>query len=86
MPAIFTEPFLERGYDGVSVDDVMREVGGSKTNVYSFYGGKDRPFFAVRDAILRDGSACCRNYAERNSNDCHYFCHPIHLGFPIKRQ
>jgi AcrR family transcriptional regulator len=49
-----SELFLERGYDGVSVDDIVREVGGSKTNVYSFYGGKDGLFLAVMDAILED--------------------------------
>jgi AcrR family transcriptional regulator len=49
-----SELFLERGYDGVSVDDIVREVGGSKTNVYSFYGGKDGLFLGVMDAILRD--------------------------------
>src|ERR1700745_3115397 len=48
------ELFLERGYDGVSVDDIVREVGGSKTNVYSFYGGKDGLFLGVMDAILQD--------------------------------
>ena len=42
------------GYDGVSVDDIVREVGGSKTNVYSFYGGKDGLFLAVMDEILQD--------------------------------
>ena len=49
-----SELFLERGYDGVSVDDIVREVGGSKTNVYSFYGGKDGLFLAVMDTILED--------------------------------
>jgi AcrR family transcriptional regulator len=49
-----SELFLERGYDGVSVDDIVREVGGSKTNVYSFYGGKDGLFLGVMDAILQD--------------------------------
>jgi AcrR family transcriptional regulator len=49
-----SELFLERGYDGVSVDDIVREVGGSKTNVYSFYGGKDGLFLAVMDEILQD--------------------------------
>jgi AcrR family transcriptional regulator len=43
--------FLARGYDGVSVDDIVRTVGGSKTNVYSFYGGKDGLFLAVMDEI-----------------------------------
>jgi AcrR family transcriptional regulator len=46
-----SELFLERGYDGVSVDDIVRDVGGSKTNVYSFYGGKDGLFLAVMDEI-----------------------------------
>src|ERR1700730_9109295 len=49
-----SEMFLERGYDGVSVDDIVREVGGSKTNVYSFYGGKDGLFLAVMDTISKD--------------------------------
>jgi AcrR family transcriptional regulator len=49
-----SELFLDRGYDGVSVDDIVREVGGSKTNVYSFYGGKDGLFLAVMDEILQD--------------------------------
>jgi AcrR family transcriptional regulator len=46
--------FLERGYDGVSIDDIVREVGGSKTNVYSFYGGKDGLFLAVMAEISQD--------------------------------
>ncbi|HET6308962.1 MAG TPA: TetR/AcrR family transcriptional regulator [Rhodopila sp.] len=46
-----SELFLERGYDGVSVDDIVREVGGSKSNVYSFYGGKDGLFLAVMAEI-----------------------------------
>jgi AcrR family transcriptional regulator len=48
-----SELFLERGYDGVSVDDIVRDVGGSKTNVYSFYGGKDGLFLAVMDEIIK---------------------------------
>jgi AcrR family transcriptional regulator len=49
-----SELFLERGYDGVSVDDIVRDVGGSKTNVYSFYGGKDGLFLAVMDQVIKD--------------------------------
>jgi AcrR family transcriptional regulator len=49
-----SELFLERGYDGVSVDDIVRDVGGSKTNVYSFYGGKDGLFLAIMDEISQD--------------------------------
>ncbi len=39
--------FLERGYDSVTVDDIVREVGGSKGSVYSFYGGKEGLFLAA---------------------------------------
>jgi AcrR family transcriptional regulator len=49
-----TKLFLERGYDGVSIDDILREVGGSKTNFYSFYGGKDGLFGAVMDATIKE--------------------------------
>ena len=44
--------FLEQGYDGVTVDDIIREVGGSKANVYSFYGGKDGLFVSAMDDTL----------------------------------
>ena len=45
--------FLTRGFDGVTIDDILREVGGSKASVYSFYGGKDGLFMAaIEDAIL----------------------------------
>jgi AcrR family transcriptional regulator len=54
LRACASELFLARGYDGVSVDDIVREVGGSKTNVYSFYGGKDGLFLAVMDEISKD--------------------------------
>ena len=49
-----SELFLERGYDGVSLDDIIRDVGGSKTNVYSFYGGKDGLFVVAMDQMIRD--------------------------------
>jgi AcrR family transcriptional regulator len=48
-----SELFLARGYDCVSVDDIVREVGGSKTNVYSFYGGKDGLFLAVMEELIK---------------------------------
>jgi TetR/AcrR family transcriptional repressor of mexJK operon len=33
--------FLERGYDNVSLNEIIDLVGGSKTTIYSFFGGKD---------------------------------------------
>ncbi|UDM52670.1 TetR/AcrR family transcriptional regulator [Cupriavidus sp. MP-37] len=43
--------FLEHGYDGVSLDDIIKACGGSKTNVYSYFGGKDGLFVAVVERL-----------------------------------
>ena len=43
--------FLARGYDGVSLDEIVKVCGGSKTNVYSYFGGKDGLFTAVVEAL-----------------------------------
>ncbi len=48
------ELFLQRGYDGVSIDEIVRDAGGSKTNVYSFYGGKEGLFLAVMEELITD--------------------------------
>jgi AcrR family transcriptional regulator len=42
-----TRLFLEHGYASVSVDAVVANVGGSKTNVYSHFGSKEGLFKAV---------------------------------------
>lgn len=42
-----TDLFLERGYDAVSLDEIIREVGGSKTNIYNMFGGKEGLFVAI---------------------------------------
>jgi len=44
---VATELFLERGYDAVSLDDILERVGGSKTTLYSYYGGKEGLFAAI---------------------------------------
>jgi AcrR family transcriptional regulator len=46
--------FLARGFDGVTVDDIVREVGGSKGSVYTFYGGKDGLFVAAMEDTILD--------------------------------
>ncbi len=47
------ELFLAHGYDGVSLDEIVRAAGGSKTNVYAFYGGKEGLFLAAVEARCR---------------------------------
>ena len=41
--------FLERGYDNVSLNEIIDLVGGSKTTIYSFFGGKE----GLLDAVVR---------------------------------
>ncbi len=48
------ELFLAHGYDGVSIDELIRDVGGSKASVYNFYGDKDGLFTAVMDDTIRE--------------------------------
>ncbi|MGO4126917.1 TetR/AcrR family transcriptional regulator [Inquilinus sp. YAF38] len=48
--------FLEHGYELVSVDSIVARVGGSKTNIYRHFGGKEGLLNAVvehESAILR---------------------------------
>jgi AcrR family transcriptional regulator len=49
-----TELFLERGYEGVSLADILTEVGGSKTNFYTFFGNKDGLFLESMNALIDD--------------------------------
>jgi AcrR family transcriptional regulator len=39
--------FLEKGYEQTSVDEIIQHAGGSKTHVYSEFGGKEGLFLAV---------------------------------------
>jgi TetR/AcrR family transcriptional repressor of mexJK operon len=39
--------FLEKGYDNVSIDDIIAVAGGSKATIYAWFGGKQGLFEAV---------------------------------------
>ena len=39
--------FIERGYENVTIDDIVERIGGSKATVYSRFGGKDELFATV---------------------------------------
>ena len=39
--------FLKKGYDNVSIDDIIDAVGGSKATIYAWFGGKEGLFEAV---------------------------------------
>jgi AcrR family transcriptional regulator len=52
--SIATELFLRHGYEGVSVDEIVRVVGGSKTNVYNHFGNKEGLFVAIVKGLCDD--------------------------------
>jgi len=41
------EVFLERGYEGASIEEIVRRVGGSKASLYSYFGSKEGLFFEI---------------------------------------
>lgn len=48
---IASQRFLAHGYDGVSVDEIVKEIGGSKTNIYNHFGNKEGLFIAVVEGL-----------------------------------
>lgn len=48
------ELFLERGYDGVSINDVIEVTGGSKGTIYSYFGSREGLFEAVIAKMTKD--------------------------------
>ena len=46
--------FLKKGYDNVSIDDIIAVVGGSKATIYAWFGGKEGLFEAVVRQKCRD--------------------------------
>jgi TetR/AcrR family transcriptional repressor of mexJK operon len=43
--------FLARGYDRVTLDEIVAEVGGSKSNVYKHFKGKEGLFIAALENL-----------------------------------
>jgi len=39
--------FLRKGYDNVSIDEIIGVVGGSKATIYTWFGGKEGLFEEV---------------------------------------
>lgn len=47
-----TELFIERGYEGASMNELNARVGGSKGTLYKQFGNKEGLFAAVLDHVL----------------------------------
>jgi AcrR family transcriptional regulator len=46
--------FMERGYESVSVDDIIRASGGSKSTLYKFFGDKEGILQAVVTSLAEE--------------------------------
>ncbi len=63
---IARQQFLKNGYDGTSVDAIVKVLGGSKSTIYSHFGNKEGLFAAV---IRNFGHAPNnRDFPVRNGN------------------
>jgi TetR/AcrR family transcriptional regulator, mexJK operon transcriptional repressor len=51
---VAAELFFDRGFESVSIDEVVKRTGGSKTTVYSYFGGKEGIFLAAVRKTVRD--------------------------------
>lgn len=43
--------FLEHGYEGASIEEIVRRVGGSKASLYSYFGSKENLFWEVLNQL-----------------------------------
>jgi AcrR family transcriptional regulator len=49
--------FLKHGYDGVSIDRIVKQAGGSKSTVYTEFGGKCGLFISSIANLCRESSS-----------------------------
>lgn len=54
LQTVAAELFLKRGYDGVTIDKIVELAGGSKSTVYSEFGGKCGLFISSIESLCRD--------------------------------
>lgn len=72
------ELFLEKGYDAVSLDDIVQHAGGSKTSIYTYFGNKDGLFTAIcdyrRELFFKD---ICIPFNHCTDDLKHYLVHTL---------
>ena len=54
LQRVAADLFLKRGYDGVTIDKIVELAGGSKSTVYSEFGGKCGLFISSIENLCRD--------------------------------
>lgn len=55
-----TDLFLRKGIDGVSIDELIQTVGGSRRNIYDRFGGKEGLFIEVVTRLCEQQAAPLR--------------------------
>ena len=53
LQKVAAELFLKRGYEGVTIDKIVELAGGSKSTVYSEFGGKCGLFISSIENLCR---------------------------------
>jgi AcrR family transcriptional regulator len=56
LRSVAADLFLKRGYDGVTIDSVVELAGGSKSTVYSEFGGKCGLFVISIETLCRESN------------------------------
>ena len=56
LQSVAADLFLKRGYDGVTLDQVVELAGGSKSTVYSEFGGKCGLFISSIETLCREAN------------------------------
>ncbi|WP_218617811.1 TetR/AcrR family transcriptional regulator [Cryptosporangium aurantiacum] len=60
--------FLARGYAGVSMEDVLHAVGGSKSTLYRHFADKAELFRSAVEALLDEKSAPLRSFTPEDAD------------------
>ena len=56
LQKVAADLFLKRGYEGVSIDNIVELAGGSKSTVYSEFGGKCGLFISSIENLCRESN------------------------------
>jgi AcrR family transcriptional regulator len=56
LQKVAAELFLKRGYEGVTIDKIVEVAGGSKSTVYSKFGGKCGLFISSIENLCRESN------------------------------
>jgi AcrR family transcriptional regulator len=56
LQKVAADLFLKRGYEGVTIDRIVELAGGSKSTVYSEFGGKCGLFISSIENLCRDSN------------------------------